>query len=446
MKNILVIDDEKNIRSTLSVCLETMGHSVTAVGNRSAALAALRQERYDVAFLDLRLGSENGMDLLPEMLALCPGIAVIIITAYATFETAVEATKLGAKDYLPKPFSPAQIRHVIDKTTNARELEERVAELEMRLKETIPEISLDSAAPKMAAAVDTLARASRSDAAVLLRGESGTGKGILARMLHMKSPRAHRPFITVSCPTLSEELLSSELFGHARGAFTGAIQDKEGMVERAEGGTLFLDEISEITPAIQGKLLRFLQEKSFERVGETRTRKADVRIVAATNRDLEEAVRQGRFREDLLFRINVIEVTVPPLRERTQDIVPLAKRFLAFFARDAKRAVPELSDAARQAMLIHNWPGNVRELRNAMERAVILCPSQVIGPESLPERIRPPSIGNGVRIGGRHSLEEVEKEHILSVIASSASLDEATRILGVDASTLWRKRKRYEET
>jgi NtrC-family two-component system response regulator AlgB len=386
------------------------------------------------------------MDLLPEILALCPGIAVIIITAYATFETAVEAIKLGAKDYLPKPFSPAQIRHVIDKTTTARELEERVAELEMRLKETIPEISLDSGAPKMAAAVDTLARASRSDAAVLLRGESGTGKGILARMLHMKSPRAHRPFITVSCPTLSEELLTSELFGHARGAFTGATQDKEGMVEKAEGGTLFLDEISEITPAIQSKLLRFLQEKSFERVGETRTRKADVRIVAATNRDLEEAVRQGRFREDLLFRINVIEVTVPPLRERAQDILPLAKRFLAFFARDAKRAVPELSEATRQAMLTHNWPGNVRELRNAMERAVILCPSQVIGPEFLPDRIRPPSIGNDVRIGGQHSLEEVEKEHILSVIASSASLDEAARILGVDASTLWRKRKRYEET
>jgi len=261
----------------------------------------------------------------------------------------------------------------------------------------------------------------------------------------MKSPRAHRPFITVSCPTLSEELLTSELFGHARGAFTGATHDKEGMGVRAEGGTLFLDEISEITPAIQGKLLRFLQEKSFERFGESRTRKADVRIVAATNRDLEEAVRQGRFREDLLFRINVIEVTVPPLRERAQDIVPLAKRFLAFFARDAKRAVPELSDAARQAMLIHNWPGNVRELRNAMERAVILCPSQVIGPEFLPERIRPPSIGNDVRIGGRHSLEEVEKVHILSVIASSANLDEAARVLGVDASTLWRKRKRYEE-
>ncbi|MBP7529309.1 MAG: sigma-54-dependent Fis family transcriptional regulator, partial [Syntrophorhabdaceae bacterium] len=336
MKNVLVIDDEKNIRSTLSVCLETMGHRVTAAGSAGSALAALRQERYDIAFLDLRLGNENGMDLLPQILALSPGIAVIIITAYATFETAVEAIKLGARDYLPKPFSPAQIRHVIDKTTSALELEGRVAELENRLKETVPEISLDSGAPKMAAAIDTLTRASLSDAAVLMRGESGTGKGILARMLHMKSPRANRPFITISCPTLSEELLASELFGHARGAFTGATQDKEGMVERAEGGTLFLDEISEISPAIQGKLLRFLQEKSFERVGETRTRKANVRIVAATNRDLEQAVQQQKFREDLLFRINVIEIPVPPLRERQQDIIPLAKRFLAFFARDAK--------------------------------------------------------------------------------------------------------------
>lgn len=445
MRNILVIDDEKNIRSTLSVCLETMGHRVTAVGSAGSALAALRQERYDIAFLDLRLGNENGMDLLPQILALSPGIAVIIITAYATFETAVEAIKLGARDYLPKPFSPAQIRHAIDKTTCALELEDRVAELENRLKETVPEISLDSGAPKMAAAIDTLTRASLSDAAVLMRGESGTGKGILARMLHMKSPRATRPFITISCPTLSEELLASELFGHARGAFTGATQDKEGMVERAEGGTLFLDEISEISPAIQGKLLRFLQEKSFERVGETRTRKANVRIVAATNRDLEQAVQQQRFREDLLFRINVIEIPVPPLRERQQDIIPLAKRFLAFFARDAKRAVPELSGAVEQAMLSYNWPGNVRELRNAMERAVILCPSQVIGPEFLPERIRPRT-GNNVRIGGHHSLEAVEKEHIISVMASSVNLDEAARILGVDASTLWRKRKRYEET
>jgi len=445
MKHILVIDDEKNIRSTLSVCLETMGHHVTAVGNAGGALAALRQGRYDIAFLDLRLGTENGMDLLPQVLAVSPGISVIIITAYATFETAVQAIRLGAKDYLPKPFSPAQIRHVTDKITTALELEEKVAELEARLKDTVPEISLDSSAPGMAAAVDTLARASQSDAAVLIRGESGTGKGILARMLHMKSPRARRPFITISCPTLSEELLASELFGHAKGAFTGATQDKEGMVEKAEGGTLFLDEISEISPAIQGKLLRFLQEKSFERVGETKTRKADVRIVAATNRDLEEAVQHRRFREDLLFRINVIEVTVPPLRERQQDIIPLAKRFLAFFARDAKMAVPELSEAARQTLVAYTWPGNVRELRNAMERAVILCPSQVIGPEFLPDRIRPLT-GNGMRIGGRHSLEEVEREHIMSVIASSANLDEAARILGVDASTLWRKRKRYEET
>ncbi len=445
MKNILIVDDEKNIRSTLSICLETMGHRVTAVGGGDGALIALKQGRFDIVFLDLRLGSENGMDLLPHILTLSPGIAVIIITAYATFETAVEAIKLGARDYLPKPFSPSQIRHVIDKITSTLELENRVADLEDRLRETVPEISLESGAAQMSAAVDTLTKASASDAAVLIRGESGTGKGILARMLHIKSPRANRPFITISCPTLSEELLASGLFGHAKGSFTGATQDKEGMVERAEGGTLFLDEISEISPAIQAKLLRFLQEKSFERVGETRTRKADVRIVAATNRDLEQAVRQQKFREDLFFRINVIEVMVPPLRERQQDIIPLAKRFLAFFARDAKKTVPELSASSQEAILSYHWPGNVRELRNAMERAVILCPSIIIEPESLPERIRP-GASSSVRIGGRHSLEEVEREHIVSVIASSASLDEASRILGVDASTLWRKRKKYEGT
>jgi NtrC-family two-component system response regulator AlgB len=258
------------------------------------------------------------------------------------------------------------------------------------------------------------------------------------------SPRRDRPFAVVSCPSLTEELLASELFGHAKGAFTGAVRDQEGRVEAAEGGTLFLDEIGEIPAALQAKLLRFLQDKQFERVGETRTRLADVRIAAATNRNLEESVRTGQFREDLLFRLNVVEVTVPPLRDRREEILPLAKKFLTFFARAARKPAPELSRDAEQMLLAYPWPGNVRELRNAIERAVILSAGQLLAPEAFPERIvqhtRPVP-----EVGGDFTVDAVEREHILRVLARTRTQEEAARILGVDASTLWRKRKKYED-
>jgi NtrC-family two-component system response regulator AlgB len=284
-------------------------------------------------------------------------------------------------------------------------------------------------------------KAAPHDVSVLLRGESGTGKGVLARALHAASPRRERPFVVVNCPTLSEELLASELFGHARGSFTGATRDQPGRIEGAEGGTVFLDEIGEISPSLQAKLLRFLQEKRFERIGENRTRVADVRVVAATNRNLEAAVKEGRFREDLLYRLNVVEVTVPPLRERKEDVLPLARAFVSFFAAQAKRPAPELSQATERMLLAWPWPGNVRELRNAIERAVILTPGQVLEPESFPERMA----GHAARVpllGGDFTVEEVEREHILRVLARTATQEEAARILGLDASTLWRKRKR----
>ncbi|EPX64397.1 Response regulator of zinc sigma-54-dependent two-component system [Cystobacter fuscus DSM 2262] len=440
---VLVVDDERNIRTTLRVCLEGLGCEVREAATADAALAALAQAPADLAFVDLRLGTASGLDLLPRLLAESPTLDIVLITAYATFDTAVEAVRRGARDYLPKPFTPAQIRHLVDKTRAHRERGFQLDALAEQLAQSVPEATLETASPLMHAALALVTRAAASDAAVLLRGESGTGKGVLARTLHSLSARRRRPFVTVNCPTLSEQLLASELFGHVRGAFTGAVRDQPGRVEQAEGGTLFLDEVAEMSPALQAQLLRFLQEKQFERLGEGRTRRADVRVVAATNRDLEKDVAEGRFREDLLYRLNVIEVKLPGLRERPEDILPLARRFVTFFARAAQRAVPELSPATEAMLRAYAWPGNVRELRNAVERALIVWPAGVLEPQAFPERIAA-ATGSHVTLGGPHTLEEVEREHILRVLASVPTLDEAARVLGIDASTLWRKRKRYE--
>jgi NtrC-family two-component system response regulator AlgB len=438
---VLVVDDEKNIRTTLALCLEGLGCAVAQAASTAAALEAVRLEAFDLAFCDLRLAHESGLDLLPRLLAERPGLEVVVITAYATVDTAVEAMRRGARDYLPKPFTPAQIAHLVARVRERRDLERKVHDLEGRLGEAEPEAVLETASPRMQAALEVLGRAATHDVSVLLRGENGTGKGVLARLLHSRSPRRERPFVVINCPTLSEELLASELFGHTRGAFTGAVRDQEGRVEAAEGGTVFLDEIGEISPTLQAKLLRFLQEKQFERVGEVRTRSADVRVVAATNRDLEAEVAAGRFREDLLYRLNVVEVTVPPLRERTEDLLPLARRFLTFFSRQARRAAPELSPAAEKVLLAYPWPGNVRELRNAIERALILAPGQVLEPEAFPERIASQPVTPS--LGADFTAEEIEREHVLRVIARAPTLEDAARILGVDASTLWRKRRKW---
>ncbi len=373
---VLVVDDEKNIRATLSLCLEEMGCVAVAVGSAEAATQAVQRESFDLAFLDLRLGSSNGLDLLPVLLAEQPHLAVVIITAYATIETAVEAIRRGATDYLPKPFSPTDIRHVVEQIGARQRIAQRVVELEQQLRESVPEVDLDTQAPRMRAVLDTLRRAAAADVPILLRGESGTGKGVLARFVHAMSARRERPFVVVNCPTLSEELLASELFGHARGAFTGAVRDQPGKVEAAAGGTLFLDEIGEISPALQAKLLRFLQDQQFERVGETRTRHGDVRLVAATNRDLEHDIRTGRFREDLLYRLNVIEVVIPPLRERVEDLERLARHFVAFFARAAGRP---------DADAVSTGTRRVTRLRVARQRARVAQRDRARG-DSLAER------------------------------------------------------------
>jgi len=442
---ILIVDDEKNIRATLAVCVEGLGAEALAVGTGDAALAAIGRQPYDLAFVDLALGTESGLDLLPKLLGEEASLAIVLITAYGTIETAVEAMRRGAWDYLPKPFTPAQIRHLIEKFKTQRHLTARVAELERRLADEVPDVEIASRSAAMHAVLDMAARVAATDAPVLITGENGTGKSILARAIHNQSPRAQSPFVVTNCPTLSEELLASELFGHVRGAFTGAVRDQAGRVEVAEGGTLFLDEIGEIPPALQSKLLRFLQEKDFERVGETRTRHGNVRIIAATNRDLEADVKAGRFREDLFYRLNVVEVRMPPLRERREDILPLARAFLSSFTRATRPMAPEISAAAAMALEQHDWPGNVRELRNTIERIAILWPTSVIEPEALPNRV-PRAAQRRPTVGGDFTVDDVEREHIQSVLERVPKVEDAAALLGIDASTLWRKRKKYEGT
>ena len=408
-------------------------------------MEALERGRFDVVFLDLWLGKESGLSLLPEILRLQPGIGVIVITAFATFETAVEAMKLGAVDYLPKPFTPDQVRHAARRVVTESQLKRKIGELQQRIDETEGETSFETNSPVFRAFLLTAGRAAASDTVVLLRGESGTGKNVMARWVQARSKLADRPFVTVHCPMLSGDLMTSALFGHRKGSFTGAVTDTVGKVEEAEGGTLFLDEVGDLTPDAQARLLRFLNDQTYERLGESRERRANVRIVAATNRPLEDAVKEGRFREDLFYRLNVITLTIPPLRDRPEDIVLLARHCLRFLGRKQGRPDLSFSPAAEQAMEAYPWPGNLRELRNAVERAVILVPSKVLDPGDL--GITPIAANSHAYaaslLGSDVSLEVVEREHIARVVARAPSLEAAAKTLGIDATTLQRKRKRY---
>jgi NtrC-family two-component system response regulator AlgB len=443
----LVVDDDAGVRQSLRLCLEASGARVLGVATGGAALEALDRSHFDVVFLDLWLGADAGLDVLPEMLARQPDLGVIVVTAFASIESAVDAIKRGAVDYVPKPFTPDQIRLAANRVLEGQRLRRRLAELQQELDESGEPAFFESRSPIYLRFLQTTARAAASDAVLLLRGESGSGKNVIARWIRANSPRAEAPFVTVNCPALSGDLMTSALFGHRRGAFTGAVADVAGKVQEAEGGTLLLDEVGELTADAQARLLRFLHDRTYERLGEARERQADVRLIAATNRELETDVHAGRFREDLFYRLNVVTLIPPALRERPEDILPLARHYLSVFGQKQRRLALTFSAGADQAMLAHRWPGNLRELRNAVERAVILATRDVLDPTDLGLSVAPTSAAEGatqaVHVGSLVSLESLEREHIARVIAQSPSLEAAARILDIDATTLQRKRKRY---
>ncbi|GAB3317396.1 sigma-54-dependent transcriptional regulator [Haliea atlantica] len=430
---ILLVDDEAAILRTFRYCLEDEGYRVVAVSSAAQALAALQQQVFDLCFLDLRLGDDSGLDVLAHMRREAPWMRVVIVTAHSAVDTAVDAIQGGAADYLVKPCGPEQLRE-----SAARQLQLRgdTAALEDGGGERA---DLQSGSPAMMAVLETARQVAGTDASVLVLGESGTGKGELARAIHDWSRRAKGALVTINCPSLSADLMESELFGHARGAFTGATDSTAGRVSQADGGTLFLDEIGDFPLPLQPKLLRFIQDREYERVGDPVTRQADVRIVAATNRDLPAMVEDGSFREDLLYRLNVITLTLPPLRERREDIPGMAERFLARFAEEYERPARVFSQAAREALQAHAWPGNVRELRNVIERACIVCPDEELTETHL--GLAEAGREAAPRVGAELSLEALEKAHIAAVLAASDTLEQAAATLGIDVSTLYRKRK-----
>lgn len=449
----LIIDDDPGIRQSIRLCLEVEGARILGVGTVAAGLEALERAKFDVVFLDFWIGSESGLIALPEILRKQPGIGVIVITAFASIENAVEAMRVGAADYLPKPFSPDQVRLTAKRVMSNRSLQSQVAELQSRVSENQAEDYFETRSLSYRAFLETAAKVAASDAVVLLRGESGTGKNVLARWLRSRSKRSDQPFVTVHCPMLAGDLLTSALFGHRKGAFTGAVADAAGKVEEAEFGTLFLDEVADLTTDAQSRLLRFLNDRTYERLGDTKERKADVRLIAATNRPIEADIRQGRFREDLFFRLNVISLVIPPLRNRREDVYALAMHYLQFFSNRQGRRGLTFSETCRKSLEAFPWPGNLRELRNAVERAVILCPGEVLEaadvgiPSEADSEAGFPNATNAfakdATLGGDCSLVDLEREHIARVITRVPSLDAAAKLLRIDPTTLQRKRKRY---
>jgi DNA-binding NtrC family response regulator len=445
---VLVVDDEEIARENLAHALVRSGFEALAVADSRAALAELSRSPYDVLLTDLRLGERSELDgigLLERARKLFPELEAVVMTGYATIPGAVDAMNRGAYSYLAKPLNLDEVRALAAKAVEKSRLRREVQDLRQRLRDREAPPMLVGKSPAMAALLKTISQVAPTASTVLLLGETGTGKELAARAIHQLSQRAGRRFMAVNCGAFNEELLASELFGHEKGAYTGATERKAGLFESAEGGTLFLDEVGEMTPAMQVRLLRVLQERKLMRVGGTADIPVDVRVIAATNKDLAAEAEAGTFRLDLFYRLNVITLRLPALAERREDIPLLARHFLIKYSEILGREVRELSAEVLDVLLRYPFPGNIRELENLMERAVVLADGTVVEPRHLPPDLQPdaPHLGAS-RQGGLATLEESERQHILWVLEQTAgNKSRAAEILGIDRASLWRKLKRF---
>ena len=444
MATLMIVDDEASARTTLAILLRRRGHNVVEADGVTAAMKRLGEDVFDVVITDLRMPDGDGLDVLRAVKTHTADTEVILLTAFAGWESAKEAIRLGALDYFEKGHEPEELYHRIDKALADRSLRRENENLRAQLRERYGIAGFLAQSPAMTTVLDLVGRVAPTDATLLIQGESGVGKEVIARAVHQASARSARPFVALNCGAVPEPLLESELFGHLRGAFTGAVGSKPGLFEEASGGTIFLDEIGEMPAALQVKLLRVLQSGEIRRLGATQASTIDVRVLAATNRDLVDMVRQGAFREDLFYRLNVIQVVVPPLRERREDIPLLAEHFLAREADKLGRDL-RLSAETVERLLRYPWPGNVRELENAIERAAILTRSTTVTPDDLP-----PHVSAGIELGPspalprQITLAEAERDHILRTLERfGRSHSGAAGALGIGRTTLWRKLKEY---
>jgi two-component system response regulator AtoC len=442
---ILVIDDDDGLRDSLQLLLAAEGYEVLGAEDAGAALREVERAPFDVVLCDVRMPGVDGMELLPQLVRRLPATAVIMMSAYGTQELALEAIHLGAYDYLAKPFQPAEALFTIRKARERERLQRSNQLLRRDVDRAVGERPIVATSEAMIELLELMERAAAYKSTVLLTGESGTGKEVLARAIHAQSPRHATAFVAVNCGAIPDTLLESELFGHARGAFTGADRAKRGLVAEADGGTLFLDEIGELPTALQVKLLRVLQEEEIRPVGESKARAVDVRVIAATARQLETEVREGRFREDLFYRLNVVRLEVPPLRERPKDIPLLADHFLARFAAGLGKPVRGLADEALERLVAYPWPGNVRELENVIERAVILSDAERITPRELPENVLAPTTASG---DTDYSLKRARRLAEMGAIrralqATAGNRTRAARLLEISHRALLYKIKEY---
>jgi DNA-binding NtrC family response regulator len=440
---ILVVDDEEIVRESLSGWLAQDGYHVETAEDGPSAIERLKKQPWSVLLVDMKMPGMDGLQVLEQARQIQPDAVAVIMTAFATVDTAVSAMKLGAYDYLVKPFDPDELSLMMQKIVAQQALVRENALLRKALRRDYRFRDLVSKSPGMRHVFDLARTAARSSTTILILGESGTGKDLMARAIHAESPRADGPFVAVSCAALTETLLESELFGHERGSFTGAVARHRGKFEAAHRGTLFLDEIGDISAKLQLDLLRVLEERKVTRIGGVDTIDVDVRVVAATNRDLQKAVAAGTFREDLYYRLNVISLMLPPLRERREDIPLLVDNLLERLAAEGHRRVEGLSREAMSVLMAHEWPGNVRELRNVLERAVVVAPGALIQPADLGLCARAGGAGPGVDPANA-TLEAVEKRHIAAVLDQTQfNITQAARILDIDRVTLYNKIKKF---